>query len=146
MLINLRKDLDTAADLVNKLEVIRSQLYSITELVQGNQGAAQVKTAAAELDKKLTDLEDRLIQRKLTGQGQDSVRWPAKLISKINYLAGGLSGSDFGPTTQQKEVQAMFKAQLATDRKRFDDLVNQDLDAFNKLLRERNIQNVIVRE
>ena len=105
-----------------------------------------MKAAVEELDKKLIDLEDHLIQRKLTGQGQDSVRWPAKLISKINYLAGGLSGSDFGPTTQQKEVQAMFKTQLAAHRKRFDDLMNRDLEAFNKLLRERNILNVIVRD
>jgi len=144
MLSDLRKDLETAAEMVNQIEMIRSQLLSLTELLGGDQNAA-VKTAADALDKNLTDVEDNLIQRKVTGQAQDTVRWPPKLISKINYLAGGLSGSDFGPTNQQREVQALFEAQLAAHRKRLDEILGKDLDNFNKLLRERNIQNIIAR-
>ena len=37
----------------------------------------------------------------------------------------------------------MFKAQLATLRKRLDDAVSQDLGNFNRMLREKNIGNVI---
>jgi len=144
MLSDLRKDLETAAEMVNQIEMIRSQLLSLTELLGGDQNAA-VKTAADALDKNLTDVEDNLIQRKVTGQAQDTVRWPPKLISKINYLAGGLSGSDFAPTNQQREVQALFETQLAAHRKRLDEILGKDLDNFNKLLRERNIQNIIAR-
>jgi len=93
----------------------------------------------------LISVEDELIQRKLTGQGQDTVRWPPKLLSKLNYVGNGLSGSDFPPTTQQKEVHAMLKQQLASIKQRFDAVVNQDLAAFNKLLRDRNMGNVIGR-
>ncbi|HLE62399.1 MAG TPA: hypothetical protein VI750_04625, partial [Pyrinomonadaceae bacterium] len=145
MLLELRKDLETAAEMVNQVELVRSQLYSIGALVQGGQKSASVKNAIEELDKHLIKVEESLIQRKLTGQGQDTVRWPPRLLSKINYLANGLSGSDFGPTAQQREVHAMFKAQLTTLRQRLDDVLSRDLEAFNKLLRERNIQNVITR-
>jgi hypothetical protein len=144
MLSELRKDLETAAEMVNQIETIRGQLLSLTTLLTGDQNAA-VKTAADDLDKNLTDVEDNLIQRKVTGQGQDTVRWPPKLVGKINYLAGGLSASDFGPTNQQREVQALFEGQLATHRKRLDEIVGKDLNSFNKLLRERNIQNIIAR-
>jgi len=173
MLLELRKDLEMAGDMVNQIEVVRSQLYSITTLLSTEPGAgvtrsaalasgsgsiptvkesssrqgdyAAIKSAADALDTKLIDIEENLIQRKLTGQGQDTVRWPAKLLTKINYLANGLSGSDFGPTTQQREVHALFKEQLGRDRKRLDDLLSKDLDAFNRLLRDRGIQNVISR-
>jgi hypothetical protein len=84
-----------------------------------------------------------LIQRRLTAQGQDTVRWPPKLLSKINYLANGMGGGDFPPTTQHREVKAMFEEQLATHRRRLDEILSKDLDAFNKLLRDRGIQNVI---
>jgi len=104
-----------------------------------------IMAAAADLDKKLIEVEENLIQRKLTGQGQDTVRWPPKLLSKINYLANGLAGSDFGPTTQQREVQAMFKQQLASHRARLDEILKRDLEAFNRALRERGIQGVIAR-
>ena len=106
---------------------------------------AAIKRAADDLDKKLIDVEDNLIQRRLTGQGQDSTRWPPKLLSKIIYLASGLSGADFPPTTQHREVKAMFEEQLSSHRRRLDDILNKDLDAFNKLLRDRGIGNVIPR-
>ncbi len=174
MLLELRSDQEKAADLVNQIELIRSQLYSITALLGTEPGAivpqsaaaasgssssptvkegvssqqgdyAAIKAAANALDTKLIDIEEHLIQRKLTGQGQDTVRWPPKLLTKINYLANGLSGSDFGPTTQQREVHALFKQQLSSLRQRLDDVVSKDLDAFNKLLRDRGIHNVMHR-
>jgi hypothetical protein len=167
MLFELRKDLENAADMVNQIEAIRSQLAGITGLLAPAAAAASpapaggstptvsegvsdpnyaaVKSAANALDKKLIEVEENLIQRRLTGQGQDTVRWPPKLISKINYLANGIASGDFLPTNQQREVKAMFEDQLATHRRRLDEILNKDLDAFNKLLRDRNIQNVISR-
>ena len=90
----------------------------------------------------LIDVEEALYQRRLTGQGQDTVRWPPKLMSKINYLAGELGDSDFGPTNQQREVQALLHGQLMTVRQKFDAVVNTDLVAFNKLLRDRGVDNI----
>jgi len=186
MLFELRKDLENAADMVNQIEVIRSQLAGITALLNpapaetttagagtagvGTAGAspasssatvgappaseatgstrdyAAIKRAADDLDKKLTDVEDNLIQRRLTGQGQDSVRFPPKLVSKISYLANGIAGADFQPTTQQREVKIMFEEQLTAHRRRLDEILSKDLDAFNKLLRDRGIGNVIVKQ
>ena len=173
LLFELRNDLEHAAAMVNQIEAIRSQLANINALlglsepgadrpsqpgspggVVGATGSremssgdyAAIKKAADDLDKKLIDVEENLIQRRLTGQGQDTVRWPPKLISKINYLANGIGGSDFPPTTQHREVKAMFEEQLATQRRRMDEILSKDLDAFNKLLRDRGIQNVIPRQ
>jgi len=105
-----------------------------------------LRSAADGIDRKLTDVEDNLIQRKLTGQGQDSVRWPPKLVSKIGYLARGVGDSDFGPTAQQREVQSLFEAQLSQLQQQFKLLLSRDLEDFNKLLRERNIGNIISRD
>jgi hypothetical protein len=157
MLFELRKDLETAADLVNQIEIIRSQLAGITTLLDPGSAATPaaaslssgefgaIKKAADELDKKLIDVEENLIQRRLTGQGQDTARWPPKLISKINYLANGIGSGDFQPTSQHREVYALLKAQLTTQRSKLDEVVSKDLDAFNKLLRDRGIQNVVPR-
>jgi hypothetical protein len=103
----------------------------------------ELKDAAEDLDKKLTDIEDNLIQRRLTGQGQDTVRWPPKLISKLTYLANGLASSDFAPTGQQGEVQVMFESQVSREIKLLQDVVKYDLENFNRMLREKNIGNVV---
>ncbi len=139
MLIDLRKDLESAADMTNQIEIIRAQLNDLRQLVR----EPSVKTAADDLEKKLTDIEDNLIQRKFTGQGQDTTRYPPKLISKIDYLAGGVDNGDYPPNTQEQEVKTMFEAQLASLRKRLDDIVSGDLSNFNRMLRDKNIGNVI---
>ena len=138
-MMELRKDLEAAADLTNQIEIIRAQLNDLRQLVRD----PSVKTAADDLEKKLTDIEDNLIQRKFSGQGQDTTRFPTKLIGKITYLAGGVSGGDYPPNTQQQEVKAMFESQLASLRKQLDAVVSGDLADLNRMLRDKNIGNVI---
>jgi len=43
-------------------------------------------------------------------------------------LANGASSGDFPPNTQQQEVHAMFKSQLANLRKQLDETVSHDLE------------------
>jgi len=143
MLMDLRKDLESAADMVNQIEMVRSQLENIRSILRSSSDAASVRSAADDVDKKFTEVEDKLIQRKLTGQGQDDTRWPSMLVRKLAYLAGGLSSGDFAPTTQQREVHAMLRERLVAQHRRLDDLIHQDLVAFNKMLQDRNIGNVI---
>jgi hypothetical protein len=143
MMIDLRKDLDSGARMVNQIELIRSQLEQLAATLASTSNSTPVKSAADSLDKKLIGIEETLIQRKVTGQGQDTVRYPPKLLTKINYLAGGLASGDFGPTKQQREVHALFKQQLAGLRKRLEDVLNQDLPALNRLLPDSGIKTVI---
>jgi len=135
MMLELSKDIDTAARLINQIELIRSQLEKVD--------SATVKSSVDGFDKKLVEIEDSLIQRKLTGQGQDAVRWPPKLLTKMNYLAGGLASGDFAPTKQQREVQAMFKQQLADLKQRMDEVLKQDLPSLNKSLADNNVKTII---
>jgi photosystem II stability/assembly factor-like uncharacterized protein len=143
MLTQLRKDLESAADMVNQIEMIRSQLDGPRALLVGGEAAPDIKSSAESLNKKLTDVEDHLIQRRLTGAGQDTTRWPSQLISKLAYLAGGLGSADFAPTTQQREVQARLEAELALLRKQLDETIGADLAQFNRLLRDRGVQNIV---
>ena len=135
MMLELWKDIDTAARMINQIEVLRSQVEKVD--------VPAVKSAVDGFDKKLIEVEENLIQRKLTGQGQDAVRWPPKLLTKINYLANGLASGDFGPTKQQREVQALLKQQLAEQKQRMDEVLKQDLPAFNKVLADNNVKIVI---
>ncbi len=143
MLLELRKDLETGSQMVNQIEVIRGQIQKLTATLEGASDSVAVKPRAEALEKKLIEIEENLIQLKLTGQGQDTVRYPPKLLTKINYLAGGLASGDFAPTKQQREVHLMFRDQLAALGNRLDAILKNDLPAFNKLLADSNIKSVI---
>ena len=140
MLVELRRDLNTAVDLVNRLELVRSQLESTARIVKD----PEIRKAADELTDKFTDLEMKLIDLRLTG-AQDTIRYGAQLVSRLGYLAGGVSAADFKPTDQQVEVQKMLAEQVRARAAEFDALATTDVAAFNDLLRSRGIGHIVAR-
>jgi hypothetical protein len=105
-----------------------------------------IRKAANELVEKLRGAEGKVLQLKATGRGQDDVRYPPMLLQKISYLAAEVSGSsDFPPTTQQAAVQAELKKQGDASQQEIQQLVATDVAAFNTMLRERNIPNIIAK-
>jgi hypothetical protein len=125
---------------VNQIEPMRAQLAKVRA------EHPDLKAAADDFEKKLTDIEDGLIQRRYTGQGQDTTRFPAGMIGKMTYLASGIAGGDFPPNKQQQEVHAIYKTRLAGLRKQLDAVIATDLANFNKMLKDKNVSTVISAE
>jgi len=138
MVVELRRDLNTAVDIVNRLELVRSQIDSLERVVNDE----EVRKAAAAFEQKCVDLEMKFIELRLTG-AQDGIRYAAKLISRFGYLANGVSAADFAPTDQQLEVQKLLAERLRGHQAEFDTLIDKDLMAFNSLLRSRNVANIV---
>src|SRR5688500_17228580 len=141
-LVAIKNDLDQAADAVHRIEAVRVQLDAINRVVDD----AAVKRAADSLQQKLIDAEMNLVELRLTGAGQDGVRFGSKLIGKLGYLANGIASSDFRPTDQHLEVQQLLNGQLREHLTVIDGLLAKELVAFNELLRQRNVPNVVVRQ
>jgi hypothetical protein len=140
-LIAIRNDMETGADAVMKMESARAQLDSVARIAND----AAIKTAADALNRKMTDLEMNLVELRMTGQGQDGVRFGAKLLSKLNYLAGGMGSSDFAPTNQQIEVQGLLNTELKAHLNSLDQLLTRDLEALNNMLRSKGMGPIVVR-
>ena len=140
-LVAIRNDLSAAADAVHGIEAARVQVDAIARVVDD----ATVKTAAQSLHQQLMDLEMNLVDLRQTGTGQDGVRFGSKLISKLGYLANGIASSDYPPTDQHAEVQRLLSGQLRTHLAAFDALLEKELAAFNELLKQRNVPNVVVK-
>jgi photosystem II stability/assembly factor-like uncharacterized protein len=131
MLLDLRRDVETAADVVNRLEQLRNQLQSLSSGVK----ETAVLETAANLEARFTELEMKLVELRATGRGQDNVRFGAKLYSKLNYLGNGLASNDYGPTAQQIEVHQGLKEQLRQLEGTLNDLVTRGVAKLNEMLR-----------
>jgi hypothetical protein len=140
-LLAVRNDLNEAADAVHRIEAVRVQVDAIARVVDD----AEVKKAAESLQQQLMDVEMNLVDLRLTGGGQDGVRFGSKLISKLNYLANGIAASDHRPTDQHTEVQQLLNGQLRGHLTTLDALLAKELVAFNELLKQRNVPNVVVK-
>jgi photosystem II stability/assembly factor-like uncharacterized protein len=143
MLMELRDDMNAVAELINRIEWIRRQLYDLNSVLEDKGGEDEVIAAADALDEKLIGVEENLIQMKLTGTGQDAIRWPQMLSGKIAYLARTVGVADFAPTDQAREVQALLEGRLQSYRQAFDELLETEVTAFNAMLGERDLGRVV---
>lgn len=108
-------------------------------------GEADVTATAKALHAKITDVEMTLIDLRLTGQGQDGVRFGGKLLSRLGYLSNGASVSDFRPTNQHVEVEAQLATEVAGQARALDQLLQRELAPFNEQLRAKGLPTIFDR-
>jgi photosystem II stability/assembly factor-like uncharacterized protein len=138
LLAAVRQDLNEAADAVHRIEAMRVQLDTFA---RGSD--AGIASAAQSLQQQLVDLEMNLVDLRQTGRGQDGVRFGAKLISKLNYLANGIGSSDYKPTNQHQEVRQILGRELRGHLAALEALVARDVTALNALLRARGLPAIV---
>jgi len=141
MLTELKRDISAAAAMANDIELVRAQIQGLGRVLQN----AEIMKPAGELEQRLIEIEQNLLELRVTGRGQDGVRFGARLLGKLGYLANGLGSGDFRPTNQQLEVQKVLQEQLRKHQTSLEALLERDLKAFNELMRGRGVSNIIVR-
>ncbi len=145
VLMDLRDNSTDVAKMVNQIEWIRKQIYDLEEMLKENKEVENILKEGGELDKKLMAVEENLIQLKLTGGSQDILRWPMKLYGKINMLAGTVGSGDHPPTDQSLEVHDIYKKQIAMYQGQMKELLDKDIQAFDKLLKENNLGGIVTK-
>ena len=144
--LEIRDNINTVVDSINQIEWIRKQIHDLIELLKENKSDYSVLTAARKLDNKIVNVEGKYFQKILAEGDLKSFRAPVKLYSQLALLAGDIAGSaDFPPTDQQIEVHDELKKELAAAQEQLNELISKDIDAFNTLLKEKNIPSIITK-
>jgi hypothetical protein len=144
MLMGMADDINGVVEAVNTIENLRSQLVSLRSVLAGEPALTAVRDDADSLEKKLIGVEEELVQLRITGRGQDQVRYPIKVLGQMLYLAGQVASSDYAPTTQQGEVRTILAEQARAARGRLNELLGREVAGFNGRLRDKKVGNLIV--
>lgn len=131
----VRSDFVAAGEAVHRVEAIRVQLSTLARFAE-DQALADALSA---LEEKLVALQMNMVDLRLTGQGQDGVRFEAKLLQKIGYLTGGISVADFLPTDQEMEVKSRLQEMLREHLSALDALMEGDVADLNRMLQARGM-------
>jgi hypothetical protein len=99
---NLYDEIKNCLALVEKMEIKRASLIS------------SASTASIDLEKKILELESRLIDVHQTGARMDIFRNPARVFERLLSIGKEsiANGADFPPTSQHKMVFALLKEEL----------------------------------
>ncbi|HEX9163629.1 MAG TPA: glycosyl hydrolase, partial [Thermoanaerobaculia bacterium] len=135
----LKSAYDKLSEVNGQIARIRDVRKSLTDYKKSDNKA--ISDAAKDLDKKMTAVEEMLYQTK-NKSSQDPLNYPIRLNDKLAGVADSAATGFYAPTAQQiavrDEVVAQIDAQLATLKT----ILDTDLPAFNKLVRDQNVPAV----
>jgi photosystem II stability/assembly factor-like uncharacterized protein len=143
-LIRIRDKITEVNRSINKLRDVKKQLDSLLGKVRKHEKGKDIIEAAKELKKKLSSVEDVLIQSKSKSR-QDPLNYPIKLDNKIAALAGVVSSADTRPADQSYEVFKELSAKADEQLTKLKDILKKDLSDFNKLVKRAEIPEIIIK-
>ena len=144
LLLKIRDKVSETHDAINNIREARKQIAQVTDRVKDRADAKNIAEAAKTLNAKLTAVEEELYQTKLKS-GQDPLNYPIKLNNKLAAVGGVVSSADTAPTTQSYAVYEELTARIDAQLKQLDEIMRVDMQAFNRLVRERDIPAVVVK-
>src|SRR5205085_4726923 len=109
---------------------------------EGNEVQEQVTTLVKTIKKKLSAIEEELIQVKAKDQ-LDVLDHPIQLSAKFAVLTEAISSADAAPTHQSQEVFNDLSLRLDTQLRQLDELIDTDVAAFNQLIRESSVLAIV---
>ena len=93
--------------------------------------AKKIKTALSDIEKALYQTQNR--------SNQDPLNFPIRLTNKLGHLNSLVTMNDFPPTHQDEVVRMELTQAVEVELKKYDELMGNDLDAFNKEFAKLNL-------
>ncbi len=127
-------------DDIRQIRDIRAQMTVLNKRLkeEKNPNAKELADAGAALDKKMTVVEEALIQTKAKS-GQDVLNYPIRLNNLLVALGGIVSSADASPTKQDYEMYDELSKQADEQLAKWNEIVKTDLAAYNRLAQEKAI-------
>ena len=136
-------DLNTTISHINSIEVIRRQLLDLKAMLKNSSSKKEFVQMVNKLENQFLEIEKQLIQLKITGTGQDGVRYQKMLVEKLRYLAANVQISDFKPADSYVEVYEVLKGRLNSITQKFEKLKTDDLSNTLDTLRNNKIEMIV---
>ena len=129
---------DKLSEVNGQIVRIRDVRRSLTDIKKRAGDNKTVVSAANDLDKKMTAIEETLYQTK-NHSPEDPLNFPIRLNDKLAGVGDSASAGAFAPTAQQIAVRDELVAQIDAELANLKAIWDTDLSAFNKLVRDQNV-------
>ncbi len=140
--LKIWEKLSETHDALNMLRNVRQQIEEWERRTEGQKDHEAVTRAGKSLKDKLLAVEDELVQWKAKNR-QDTLHYPVKLNAKLATLSGAVASADAAPTRQEYELFDDLVARIDVQLKRLQEILDTDVAAFNKLIRESDVPAII---
>ena len=143
-LIAVRDKVTETHRAIKDIRAAREQMEGLMKKIRGDERYKEVVESGKELMKKMTTVEDALYQTK-NRSGQDPLNFPIRLNNKLAALLGVAGSGEWAPTEQAETVRVELTAQIDTQLATLKGLIENDLPAFNQLVKEKSVDAIILK-
>jgi len=140
----LTRRLTSLHNTVNGIRDLRAQLNALSQRYKDVPAWQSVRPLADELLKKITAVEDKIIQSKMKSTEGD-LRYPTMIDEQLIYLNWSVDASDAAPTDAQQQLFAELSAKLQEQLNLWDQILSRDLAGFNRTAEQQKLTLVDVR-
>ena len=141
--LKIRDAVNQAHDSINQIRDLRSQLQALRTHAASKVESKAIISAAADLDKKVSEVEDDLIQTKIQAS-EDSLNYPIKLSYKLVALGQIVDSADAAPTQASYDEFEALSRQLDGQLAEWNGVIAKDVVALNDLARKENVALIMV--
>jgi photosystem II stability/assembly factor-like uncharacterized protein len=139
--IQIHELLSRTHDAINQIRNVRRQIQDVQRRTAGTKAAAPIRTAARELDQKMTPIEEELVQVK-SRASEDPLNYPIKLNNRLAALASIVESADAAPTEQDQKFFDELKPQIEAQVAKWDQVLKTDVPAFNNAVKQQDVPAV----
>jgi hypothetical protein len=123
---------------VNQLRTLRAEVQSMNKKYTGVAAWDPLRSGAEDLVKKLTAMEELLVQTKVKSTEGD-LNFPTMIDEQLIYLSWAVDSGDASPTQPQVETFDMLSKKIEEQLSKWDGLLSQDLLNLNRLAEKQKI-------
>ncbi len=145
LLLKIRDSVTQAHDTINQIREVRGQIEALNKRLTGQPQAKAVADAGKALDKKMTEVEEVLIQTKAKS-GQDVLNYPIRLNNYLVALGGVVESADTQPTQASIDVYNMLSKQLDEQMAKWKQIVATDIPAYNNTVKQQDVPAIVLKK
>ena len=144
LLLRIRRKITETDEAIIQMRDLREQINAINARLKSDPRAKVIADSGKALDKKMTVVEEALIQTKAKS-GQDVLNFPVRLNNDLVALNGVVSSADSAPTKQSYEVFDMLSQAVDEQLAKWKAIVSTDVAAYNNLVKEQEVPALLVK-
>jgi hypothetical protein len=129
---------------VNEIRDLRAQVTGLGQRYKNVEAWRPVQALADELLKKISAVEEKIIQTKMKSTEGD-LRYPTMIDEQLIFLNWSVDGTDAAPTDGQQQLFAELSGKLQEQLNVWDRILSTDLAGFNRAAEKQKITVVDVR-
>ncbi len=143
LLLKIRDKITETDDAIIQIRDVREQVDTVNKRLKNDPREKAIADAGKALDKKMTEVEEQLIQTKAKS-GQDVLNFPVRLNNHLVALGGVVGSADSAPTKQSYEVFDMLSKAVDEQLAKWKAIVSTDVAAYNSLVKQQEVPAIMV--